>query len=270
MTDPDGTVVLDAVVTVPTEGPKLVIAVDAAACVRPTTFGTGTCGGPDDTTSATALPVATWVPAEGVWLITDPAGTIVLDTVVMAPALRPAVVIAVVAPACVRPTTLGTATCASPDETTSETALPVPTCAAAAGLWLITDPAGTVALDAVVTVPRMRPAFVIAVVAAPCVRPTTFGTATCGRPDETMSATALPLATCVAAAGVWLMTDPAGTVALDAVVSVPRMRPAFAIAVVAAPCVSPTTFGTATCGRPDETTSATALPLATCVAAAGV
>src|SRR3954447_20223339 len=269
MTDPDGTVVLDAVVTVPTERPTLVIAVDAAACVRPTTFGTVTCGGPDDTTSATALPVATWVPAEGVWLITDPTGTIVLDTVVMAPAVRPAVVIAVVAPACVRPTTLGTATCASPDETTSETALPVPTCAAAAGLWLITDPAGTVALDAVVTVPRMRPAFVIAVVAAPCVRPTTLGTATCGRPDETTSATALPTFTCVAALGFSLITDPDGTVVLVALVTAPTVRFALVIAVVAAVCVRPTTSGTATCGGPDETTSATALPTFTWVAAAG-
>ena len=62
----------------------------------------------------------------------------------------------------------------------------------AAGVWLITDPAGTVVLDAVVTVPTVRPAPVIAVVAAACVRPTTLGTATCGRPDETTSATALP------------------------------------------------------------------------------
>src|SRR4051794_14297366 len=118
----------------------------------------------------------------------------------------------------------------------------------------MTDPDGTVVLDAVVTVPMTRPAFVIAVVAAACVRPTTFGTATCGGPDETTRETALPLATCVAAAGVWLMTDPDGTVVLDAVVTVPTTRPAFVIAVVAAACVRPTTFGTATCGGPDETT----------------
>src|SRR4051812_30702863 len=143
MTDPDGTVVLDAVVTVPTKRPTLLIAVDAAACVSPTTFGTVTCGCPDDTTSATALPVATWTPADGVWLITDPAGMIVFDTVVTAPSVRPVLVIAVLAAACVRPTTLGTATSGSPDETTSETVVPVLTCVAAAGSWLITDPAGT-------------------------------------------------------------------------------------------------------------------------------
>jgi len=56
-------------------------------------------------------------------------------------------------------------------------------------------------LDDVVIVPTVNPAFVIEVVAAACVRPTTFGTATCGGPDETTSATALPVATCVAAAG---------------------------------------------------------------------
>ena len=42
------------------------------------------------------------------------------------------------------------------------------------------------------------------------------------------------------------------------------------IAAVAAACVRPTTLGVATFGRPEETTSATALPLATCVPPAGV
>ena len=106
--------------------------------------------------------------------------------------------------------------------------------------------------------PRLR-----ASAAAVCVRPTTFGTVTCGGPDETTRATALPLATCEAAAGVCVMTDPDGTVPLAAVAIVPTTRPAFVIAVVAAACVSPTTFGTVTCGGPDETTSATALPPAT-------
>ena len=40
----------------------------------------------------------------------------------------------------------------------------------------MTDPAGTVALDAVVTVPTARPAAVRLAVAAACVRLTTFGT----------------------------------------------------------------------------------------------
>src|SRR5919204_3458988 len=123
----------------------------------------------------------------------------------------------------------------------------------------MTDPDGTVVLEDVVTVPTTRPALVIAVVAAGCVRPTTFGTATCGGPDETTSDTALPTATCVAAAGDWLITDPAGTVVLEDVVTVPTTSPALAIAVVAAVCVRPTTSGTPTCGGPDDTTSATGL-----------
>src|SRR6476620_10971232 len=146
MTEPAGTVVLVAVVTVPTTRPAFVIAVVAAVCVRPTPLGTATCGRPDDTTSDTALPTLTCVPLSGDWLMTDPAGTVVLVAVVTVPTVRPAPVIAVVAALCVRPTTLGTATCGRPDETTSETALPTLTCVPPTGDWLITDPAGTVVL----------------------------------------------------------------------------------------------------------------------------
>ena len=57
-----------------------VMAFDAAVCVRPTTFGTDDRRrGPDETTSATALPAATCVPAIGFWLMTLPAGTVALD-----------------------------------------------------------------------------------------------------------------------------------------------------------------------------------------------
>src|SRR3954469_2995898 len=101
MTDPDGTVVLDEVVIVPTVNPAFVIEVVAAACVRPTTFGTATCGRPDEMTSATALPVTTCVPPVGDSLITEPAGTVALDAVVMTPTVRFTLVIAVVAAACV-------------------------------------------------------------------------------------------------------------------------------------------------------------------------
>src|SRR4029079_3830147 len=151
----------------------------------------------------------TCVPLSGDWLMTDPAGTVVLVAVVTVPTTRPAFVIAVVAAACVRPTTLGTAPCGRPEETTRETALPTLTWVPLSGDWLITDPAGTVVLVAVVTVPTTRPAFVIAVVAAVCVSPTTLGTATCGRPEETTSDTELPMLTCVPLTGDWLMTEPA-------------------------------------------------------------
>src|SRR3954470_11488376 len=269
ITEPAGTVVLEAVVIAPTVRLALVIAVVAAACVWPTTFGTATCGRPDEMTSATALPIVTCVPAAGDSLITEPAGTVVLDAVVIAPTVRFALVIAVVAAACVWPTTFGTATCGRPDEMTSATALPIVTCVPATGDSLITEPAGTVVLEAVVIAPTVRFTPVIAVVAAACVCPTTFGTATCGRPDEMTSATALPIVTCVPAAGDSLITDPAGTVVLDAVVMAPTVNSAPTMAALAAACVCPTTFGTATCGRPDETTSATALPIVTCVPAAG-
>ena len=112
----------------------------------------------------------------------------------------------------------------------------------------MTEPAGTVVLEAVVTAPTVRLAPVIALVAAACVRPATFGVATCGNPDDTTSATALPAAACAPATGVWLITDPAGTVVLDVVVTAPTVSPVFVIAVVAAACVRPATFGTVTGG----------------------
>ena len=65
------------------------------------------------------------------------------------------------------------------------------------------------------------------------------------------------------------MTDPAGTVRLDCVVIVPTVRLAAVSALDAAACVRLTTFGTATCGRPDEITRATAVLMTTSVAAAG-
>src|SRR5206468_2905075 len=61
------------------------------------------------------------------------------------------------------------------DETTRFTADPALTMVPAAGLWLITLPAGTLPLAANVTVPTINPAPVIVAVAAACVRFTTFG-----------------------------------------------------------------------------------------------
>jgi hypothetical protein len=127
MTDPAGTVALDAVVTVPSVRPAAVKSVVAAACVSPTTEGTVT-GGPDEITSATALPAATCVPLVGFWLITDPDATVVLDAEVTVPTVRPAVVKSVVAAACVSPNTEGTVTCTGPVETTMLTGLPAATC----------------------------------------------------------------------------------------------------------------------------------------------
>ena len=270
ITSPDGTVLLDAVVTVPTTNPAPVIAVVAAACVSPTTFGTDTGAGPVDTTMFTAEPAATLVPATGLWLITSPDGTVLLDAVVTVPTTNPAPVIAVVAAACVSPTTFGTDTGAGPVDTTMFTAEPTFTLVPATGLWLITSPDGTVLLDAVVTVPTTNPAPVIAVVAAACVSPTTFGTLTFAGPVDITRFTADPAATLVPATGLWLITSPDGTVLLDAVVTVPTTNPAPVIAVVAAACVSPTTFGTDTGAGPVDTTMFTAEPAATLVPATGL
>jgi len=202
--------------------------------------------GPLDTTRFTADPVLTDVPATGLSLITLPDGTVPLAAVVTVPTTKPAFVIAVVAAACVIPTTFGTITGAGPLETTRLTAEPALTDVPATGLSLITLPDGTVPLAAVVTVPTTRPAFVIAVVAAACVIPTTFGTVTGAGPLETTRLIADPAFTNVPATGLSLITLPDGTVLLAAVVTVPTTRPALVIAVVAAACVIPTTFGTVT------------------------
>jgi len=174
MTRPEATVGLEAVVTVPRARPAAVIAVVAAACVNPTTVGTDTCGGPEDTTRLTVDPTLTCVPAVGFELITRPEATVGLGAVVTVPKARPAAVIAVVAAACVNPTTVGT--CAGPVEITRFTDEPEFTCVPATGLSLITSPDATVLLGAIVTVPTVRSAVVIAVVAAACVSPTTVGT----------------------------------------------------------------------------------------------
>src|SRR5688572_10828073 len=236
MTDPLGTVMLEAVEIAPTVSPTAVSALVAAACGWLTTSGTATCGRPVEMTSATALPMTTSAPAAGSWLMTAPLGTVMLDAVVMAPTVKPAAVRALVAAACGWLTTSGTATCGRPEETTSATALPMTTSAPAAGSWLMTDPLGTVMLDAVVIAPTVSPTPVSAVVAAACGELTTFGTATCGRPEEMTSATALPMTTSAPAAGSWLMTDPLGTVMLDAVVMPPTVSPTPVSALVAAAC----------------------------------
>src|SRR2546428_389515 len=111
MTAPTRTVVLDALLTVPTARPTPVSAAVASACVRFTTLGTRV-GAPDETTRLTALPGAASVPASGFWLKTDPAGTVEFDAVLTVPSVRPAFTIAVVAAACVRLSTLGTVTVA--------------------------------------------------------------------------------------------------------------------------------------------------------------
>src|SRR3954469_2132960 len=192
---------LDDVLIAPAVRPMLVSALDAVACGLSVTSGTATCGRPEEITSATALPTIASAPAAGFLLITQPAGTVMLDAVLMAPTVRPMLVSALDAVACGLSVTSGTATCGRPEEITSATALPTTTSAAAAGFWLITEPAGTVMLDAVLMGPTVRPMLVSAVEAVACGLLVTSGTATCGKPEEITSATALPTMTSAPAAG---------------------------------------------------------------------
>jgi hypothetical protein len=270
ITSPEATVLLEAVVTVPSTKPAPVMAVVATACVSPRTFGTATCPGPLETTMFTAEPTFTLVPAVGLSLITLPEATVLLEAVVTVPRTKPAPVMAVVAAAWVSPTTFGTATCAGPVETTIFTEEPTFTLVPAVGLSLITLPEATVLLEAVVTVPRTKPAPVMAVVAAACVSLTTFGTETFAGPLETTMFTAEPAFTLLPAVGLSLITLPEATVLLEAVVTVPRTKPAPVMAVVAAAWLSPRTFGTATCPGPLETTMFTAEPTFTLVPAVGL
>src|SRR3954452_4697959 len=143
-------------------------------------------------TSATELPTTTSLPAAGVCEMTRPAAIVALVSVLIAPTARPALVIVLVALACGVLTTEGTRTCGGPLDTTIATELPVTTSVPADGVWLMTDPAGTTLLDADVTAPTESPAAAIAFVAAVCVRFTTAGTATCGRPEEMTNVTVLP------------------------------------------------------------------------------
>src|SRR3954466_10905334 len=115
-------------------------------------------------------------------------------------------------------------------------------------------------LEVVLIAPTVRPMLVNALVAFACGWFVTSGTATCGRPDEITSATALPMRTSAPAAGFWLITEPDGTVMLEGVRLAPPVRPMLVSAFVAFACGWFITSGTATCGNPEEITSATALP----------
>src|SRR5262245_26084726 len=203
---------------------------------------------PCDTTRFTALPRAASVLPPGDWLITLPPGTVVLAWNVTVPTTRPAFVIAVLAAACVCPTTFGTVTGGGPLETTRFTNVPGLTCAAAAGSWAMTIPAGTVVLVWKVIVPSTSPASTIwltavpAVFASPTNRPVRTGTAV---PSEITRVTWPPAGSVVPAFGFVAATRPMLIVVLFAVRSVGlTVRPAPVIAATAAALVNPTTPGT--------------------------
>jgi hypothetical protein len=134
----------------------------------------------------------------------------------------------------------------TPLDTTRFTAEPTVTLVHSQGDSLMIEPEATVLLEAVATVPTARPASVMEVVAAAWVRPTALGTAICARPLETTMFTAEPTLMLVPAAAGSPMTEPEATVLLNATVTVPTVSPTPVIEAVAADCVIPTTFGTAT------------------------
>ena len=157
-------------------------------------------------------------------------------------------------------------------ETLNETAVPCATDVPAAGVVLITSPAGTVVLWLFVTPPAVRPAAVTAALAFAVVMPDTLGTVTMTTgwgPWDTVRFTAVPVATAAPAAGDELITLPDATVLLYASVMVPVVRLADVRALLAADWVMPTTLGTHVIGGPMETLNETVVPCATDVFAAG-
>ncbi len=261
---PTAIVLLGALVNGPACRPADWMAEVAAACVWPMTFGTETVtAAPSETTRLTDDPELTAVPAVGLSLITLPAATVVLLAVVTM-ATKLTAWMAVVAAACVCPITCGTATFAGPLDTTRFTDDPELTEVPAVGVSLITLPAATVVLLAMVTVATKLTAW-MAVVAAACVCPITFGTATkAGAPLDTTRFTEEPALIFAAALGFSLITLPAATVLLVAVVTVPTAKPAFWMEYAATACGRPTTLGTERePPRPVDTTTSTGVPVFT-------
>src|SRR5437764_10336454 len=132
---------LDCVDTVPTTRPTAPRIPATADCGCPTTFGTLT---PDETTRLTWLPESASVPASGSWLVTDPTGTVVLDTLVTVPSVRPPLTIAVVAAACGSATTFGTGSDTARRDETTGTTVPAPGSGPAAGVSRMIESARTI------------------------------------------------------------------------------------------------------------------------------
>ena len=108
--------------------------------------------------------------------------------------------------------------------------------------------------------PTLKPALRRAALASAGSKPITFGTSANAGPVDTKILTSVPFATISPAAGLVANTRPLGeSLAWRTIVGT---MPAD-IAVVTASSPSPTSFGTATVGGPDETTTLTTLPGAT-------
>ena len=200
-------------------------------------------GGPSDTANATS---------------TSP-GTVVLNAaVVRLP--RPSEKI-------IR-STAGTPVVAGPVDTTIATALFCGTLLPATGAWLITLPAGTVALFALVTAPTVNPTPVIVDCAVAWSIPTTLGTVTSPGPSDRVNDTGLFSGARAPPPGLWLMTCPLGAGEFATLI-VPTASPAAAIAPCAGTDVNPITLGTVVMFATVTTTDAevAVLPAASCATA---
>ena len=140
--------------------------------------------------------------------------------------------------------------------TTIVTVLPFLALVPPDGLCERTTPFCACSLTFLVDWETLKPAALIAPTAADAVWPVTLGTlAVAGGACATTRSTVEPGGACVAPPGDWLITSPAGVPLVCCVVIDPTLNPAFTIADRAADSDWPVTSGTATSGRPDETTS---------------
>src|ERR1051326_7200257 len=173
MMRPAATAALGPVVTATGKPAPVNVAVPAA-CVCPTTFGTVTGGGPLETTRFIAVPTSTVSPSSGSWLITMPAGTVVLVCCVIVPTTSPFSGMMLSAVPGVTELPSGTPTSTGvivPSEIVRSTGEFAGSEVPSSGFTNITVPMWNCVLLALVTVPTRRPAWRIAVVAAACVRP---------------------------------------------------------------------------------------------------
>ena len=108
--------------------PAALSALVASEAVLPVTPGTAAvAGGATATTRSTVEPGGAWVPPPGLWLITSPAGVVLVCWVPTVPTFSPAFTIAARAADSDWPVTSGTPTCGFPEETTSVIAEPAGT-----------------------------------------------------------------------------------------------------------------------------------------------
>src|SRR5690606_23621793 len=190
--------------------PALRIWLMALSSLRPSTDGTVTCEGPDETTSVIVEPGSTSDPAPGLVLMTRPASTSDEDCCSVVMLVNPAFWSVARASSSVWPVTSGTATAPAPPATWTVTAVPGATSWPAAGSCSTIRPSSTSSLSTITWSPRSRPASPRAWLASVTVMPRTSGTVTGSGPLLTVSVTVEPTSASSPAGGSWRMTWSAG------------------------------------------------------------